>query len=131
MTKKCSKCDKKKPLSEFYRRSASKDGFQSCCKMCEEKFAQQYRQTNKHKQVRAKHDRKLRVENPELYKKKRRKSTLKINYGITLDEYNQMFESQKGVCAICDKPETANNQIELRNLSVNHKHQTNKIRRLL
>lgn len=30
----CSKCGEVKPVSEFYRRSKSKDGFQSWCKKC-------------------------------------------------------------------------------------------------
>lgn len=32
--KKCAKCGKVKPISEFYRRSASKDGYQPYCKTC-------------------------------------------------------------------------------------------------
>lgn len=33
--KKCSKCGDVKPVSEFYRQSAAKDGFRVWCKKCE------------------------------------------------------------------------------------------------
>ena len=33
-TKKCSKCGEVKPISEFYKSSSSKDGYQSYCKYC-------------------------------------------------------------------------------------------------
>ena len=32
--KKCTKCDKEKPLAEFYKKTASKDGHQPQCKGC-------------------------------------------------------------------------------------------------
>ena len=32
--KRCTKCGEVKPISEFYRRAASKDGFQTYCKSC-------------------------------------------------------------------------------------------------
>ena len=35
MTKKCSCCGKELPISEFYRNSASKDGYRSKCKSCD------------------------------------------------------------------------------------------------
>jgi hypothetical protein len=48
-------------------------------------------------------------------------------YGITAEEYNKIFEKQKGYCAICGK-----HQSELKNtLSVDHDHITGKIRGLL
>ena len=33
-TKKCSKCGRELPISEFYRNSSSKDGLQGWCKDC-------------------------------------------------------------------------------------------------
>jgi hypothetical protein len=47
---------------------------------------------------------------------------LKRNYGITLDDYNKMYEEQNGCCAICGKSES---------LAVDHDHSTGKIRALL
>ena len=48
-------------------------------------------------------------------------------YGITLDQYQMMLESQKDVCAICKNPET----IFQGNLAVDHCHATGKVRGLL
>jgi hypothetical protein len=56
-----------------------------------------------------------------------RKSHLKIAYGITLEDYNRMFNKQGGCCAICGK-----HQSELRKkLHVDHNHKTGKVRGLL
>jgi hypothetical protein len=67
--------------------------------------------------------RKYNKENP----LKRKNAILKNVYGITLDDYNKMFEKQKGKCAICSKHQ---NEL-IRKLSVDHCHRTNKVRGLL
>lgn len=53
-------------------------------------------------------------------------------YGISLKDYQQMLKNQNGVCAICGKAETrkANNG-KTRVLSVDHNHQSGKVRALL
>jgi hypothetical protein len=45
-------------------------------------------------------------------------------YGITLDRYNEMLETQGGVCAMCGEPETAvhNKSDKVMALAVNHDH---------
>ena len=67
--------------------------------------------------------------NPE----KARSADLKKEFGITLDEYNGMLENQGGVCAICGNPERTrhNNSDRIRNLAVDHCHETGKVRGLL
>lgn len=58
---------------------------------------------------------------------KRKNSVLKYEYGITLNDYNKMFEQQKGKCAICKR-----HQNDLtRTLCVDHNHKTNQVRALL
>ena len=58
---------------------------------------------------------------------KRKNAMLKYEYGITLDDYNKMFNEQEGKCAICQR-----HQNELtRTLCVDHDHKTNKVRALL
>ena len=42
-TKRCNRCRKTKPVSEFYRMTASKDGYQYACKDC---FGKTYRSSN-------------------------------------------------------------------------------------
>lgn len=56
---------------------------------------------------------------------------LKRRFGISLDEYNKLLEEQKGVCAICDKPETYTYRGKIKNLSVDHDHSNGRIRGLL
>ena len=58
---------------------------------------------------------------------RRKNVILKNVYGITLDDYNKMFNKQEGKCAICQR-----HQNELtRTLCVDHDHKTNKVRALL
>ena len=55
------------------------------------------------------------------------RAKLKHLYGIFPEEYERMFEAQKGCCAICGR-----HQSELRrHLAVDHDHVTGKIRGLL
>lgn len=62
-----------------------------------------------------------------------RNSKLKSQYGISLEEYNLMYEKQGGVCAICLKPEKSIDKRtgKIYNLSVDHCHNTSKVRGLL
>lgn len=48
-------------------------------------------------------------------------------YGITIDDYNRMFEEQEGNCGICNK-----HQVEFKKrFAVDHDHDTNEVRGLL
>lgn len=58
--------------------------------------------------------------------KKSREWHLKKDYNITLKQYDQMFEVQNGVCAICGQTNLDNKR-----LSIDHDHKTGKIRGLL
>ena len=58
---------------------------------------------------------------------RRKNVILKNVYGITLDDYNRMFNEQNGKCAICQR-----HQNELtKSLCVDHNHKTKQIRALL
>ncbi len=52
-------------------------------------------------------------------------------YGIGFPAYQQMLLDQKGVCAICEKPETKIENGTIRLLSVDHNHTTGAVRGLL
>jgi len=53
-------------------------------------------------------------------------------YGMTAEEYDNLFELQGRVCAICGEPETAKHQSgNIKRLCVDHDHETGKIRGLL
>lgn len=55
---------------------------------------------------------------------------LKSRYGITLDEYKDLFVKQKGVCAICKRPSSEASKRCMR-LFVDHCHSTKEVRGLL
>lgn len=65
------------------------------------------------------------TENPEKYKENKHKWRLKV-YGLKVDEYKNLLYEQNGVCKICkDSPK------EGKRLSVDHDHNTKKVRALL
>ena len=43
------------------------------------------------------------TDNAEKIKKSQRKCHLKRKFGISIDEYNEMFDKQNGCCAICGR----------------------------
>lgn len=55
-----------------------------------------------------------------------RNRVLRRNYGITLQQYEDILKSQGGVCAICGKIDHTK-----RRLAVDHDHETKKVRGLL
>jgi len=55
-----------------------------------------------------------------------RRNSLKRLYNISVEQYDVLFKSQHGVCAICSMPPKNN-----RKLFVDHNHITNKVRGLL
>lgn len=55
---------------------------------------------------------------------RQRNGQLKVNYGITLDDFNQMAAAQGFVCAVCSQPPEDT-------LCVDHCHSTSKVRGLL
>lgn len=58
---------------------------------------------------------------------------LKIRYGISSNDYDKMFQTQDGKCAICGNPETATHNFSKnkQSLAVDHCHKTGKVRGLL
>lgn len=91
-----------KSYSEFHKNKASPLGIHTICKKCRNVYYKKHWEDN--------------------YKEKK----LLKNYGLTLEEFDQMSENQNNVCAICGKPNYDN-----RRLCVDHNHITNKIRGLL
>lgn len=108
--RRCAKCKENKLLKEFRMRS-NKPCLQSYCRQCESKDA-----TKWHKK------------NPERARELNRRTTLRRYYGISVEKYEELFNQQKGVCAICGLPETGKRR---KYLCVDHDHKTNAIRGLL
>jgi len=108
MIKKCSKCGEEKELSEFNKSKNGRFQKRADCKICQSKTAI--------------------ARNKITYDSKVKwKRTIKDNFNLTVDDYNTMFENQKGCCLICKRHQT---EFKKR-LAVDHCHDTKVIRGLL
>lgn len=58
---------------------------------------------------------------------------IKASYGLSVEQYNTLLLSQKGLCALCGRPETARSKSgkRPRPLAVDHDPRTGRIRGLL
>ena len=120
----CKVCKTEKPLIDFYKAKTNKDGsicYQSKCKECMNEYSLS-RVKNMSPEKRTEHYRNNRIRLGKEYFKTYK---LKTNYGITLQEYNSMYEKQNRKCYICEKG------IEGRDIKVDHNHTTGKVRKLL
>lgn len=140
MTKLCYLCDETKPLSEFHLQARSADGHQARCKECARSEARRWYNENldrarakqrdwtarNHERKKAR-DRAYGRENPHI----KRNGRYKYEFGITLAEFDEMVLAQGGVCAACKQPETAIYNGKVRNLCVDHDHETGRVRGLL
>jgi Recombination endonuclease VII len=111
--RRCSRCN-----ADFLNLPA-KSGYPYYCPLCYSQYRKERR------------DKGFGVLSPE----QKRDANLRRNYGVTAKQYDQMFAQQNGVCAICKQPET---RIEprsktgaIRHLTVDHDHETNRVRALL
>jgi hypothetical protein len=149
----CSHCKEEKPIVEFYFRKAE-NRYGSWCKSCEStraskstpytKLAKVCTRCGIEKSVTdfwAQRTRGNRP-NPECkscslirsrarpYTKRTptqtRKYNLKNKYGISLQEYQDMFDKQEGLCGICQQPPKTGQL-----LFVDHSHTSGKVRNLL
>jgi hypothetical protein len=128
--KQCTNCKATKPLAEFSNDKHRKDGLNLWCKSCQKAAASVYYVKNKVKQRR----REYYQENFEEISKKQkeiRTRTRGWQFGLEPGAYEKLFTEQKGLCKICRKPETKKNQWGNVSLSVDHDHDTGKVRGLL
>lgn len=112
------------------RITIQKDGKEKLvCDKCAKERSSLWQKENKDK-VNEK-NRKWAKDNYEQKYNNSKNSKLIKEYGITLEEYNKMFEEQNHVCKICGKEETRKLDETIWKLSVDHCHETGKIRGLL
>lgn len=106
--KTCTKCKAEKPLDGFPPNKRKRDGRQSWCHVCSNREAVAWKKRN-----------------PERARAQSRRAQLKYQYGITPEQYDAMFEAQRGKCAICGCP--PNGKL----LATDHCHSTEQVRGLL
>ena len=115
--KKCTVCLQEKNFSDFYKRATSPDKISPHCKVCDNLKRQKYRKDNPIKNQRSSRNR-----------------NLLSKYGITIEDYDKMFESQGRMCGICKTEENYSGHTGPRkdwSFSVDHCHTTGHIRGLL
>lgn len=129
--KQCIKCGQTKLLTEFYARIRDKNGYRNICKICWAKYASQYRLTEQGKlacrkaAIRFSKTEKAQACRNRYRQGKAYKNSQFPKHGITIAEYDELFEKQQGNCAICGLPEIT------RRLSIDHNHKTGEVRSLL
>ena len=127
----CCKCKIPKSLEDFAKDKYDKSGRTYQCKKCRNEKQKEWVAANpeKVKALNKKHKetRKEFYSNPER-KLKYRKASIERTFGIKYSEYERMMDEQNGLCAICFQPETS---LKNKYLSVDHCHDTGKIRGLL
>jgi len=119
LSKLCPRCACTKHINSYNKDRSRPDGLSFYCKTCNQ--ADWLRQ---------------RSADPEGYRAKQaRRSyryTLRIKFGISLEDYEAKLAQQNGVCAICGQPETSVSKTgAIKALPVDHDHRTGKLRGLL
>jgi hypothetical protein len=123
----CSGCKTVLPIERFSK--PKRDGYTSRCSECLRIEGREKHKKNmsnpEYRAKKAKYMRELRLRKPRSYEQ-RKKEWLKSLYGMTVEDYNSLLNSQNEVCAICSQPCKTK-----KGLAVDHNHITGKIRGLL
>jgi|688.fasta_scaffold615187_1 hypothetical protein len=98
----CPKCESEKPDTDFFKNRASKTGLHSYCKPCSKRYEQERYPNGK---------------------PGRRPRYFQQTYGMTVEGWEELFDSQNRVCAICG--------IDPVRPVVDHCHSSGKIRGIL
>jgi hypothetical protein len=123
--KRCSKCNKEKPLTKFHKRSGRKNSFGSWCKDCMNEHSKIYRIKNIEKENRRRKN--YRACHKKEMKEVSIRYNLKRQFNLTPEQYDDILTKQNGRCAICGIHQS---EIDYR-LAVDHSHSTGNVRGLL
>lgn len=127
LEKTCRSCGETKPGAEFARDRSKPDGCDTRCRPCAAESMRRYR---------LEHPDRVRATKRRTYQKnypKVREYRLKRLYGLTRSEYDALLAAQSGRCKICGRTEThtSNGGDAVRELAVDHCHDTGQVRGLL
>jgi hypothetical protein len=93
--KPCRDCKEIKPLDQFAKKKACKNGRDNECKVCAAKRMKAWNHANPGKSK------------TYINKSKRKDTVLKWTFGISLHQYNEILIKQDSKCAVCTKPRSA------------------------
>lgn len=122
--KACNVCQEEKPLTEFYRSKATKDGHLHQCKPCMKvrRNPDNYREYQKNWQRNKLKDSEVRHDS--------NRHRVCRNKGITIEQYDEMLAKQNNRCGICKKHITELPK-HRPHLFIDHNHETMTVRGLL
>lgn len=129
--RKCIKCLREKPRSEFYRQPRRKDGLFPYCRQCSNRQSTLWRQNNPDK------DKVIRQRTAAKHPFGPRASQMKSNYGLDREQYESMLREQDGKCAIPSCGKTLISRFAAKQNSpkfvacVDHDHSNGRVRGLL
>lgn len=123
----CTKCDQDKGDDAFYWRK-DRNCLRQPCKACHSEYGRSLDREHRRAISRKSHEK-----NREKNRPRERELRLLNDYGLTVEQYDEMLLAQDGVCAICRKPETVTDPRygQVRALAVDHNHRTGEVRALL
>jgi hypothetical protein len=124
----CTKCNTVKEDGFFNKKASSKSGLNTICRECCASINKKWREKNPRNAT--KQSQGWREKNPIKSQELNRRKLLR-KYGLTIKEWEELFDKQNGTCAICNLPETLIDRGTLRRLAVDHCHSTGKVRALL
>jgi hypothetical protein len=140
----CWVCKETLPIECFGKKKSTVRGITDICKDCERVKGKQFREKNKTKDITPPKEKKCvrckrmlpassffldKTNITWLHnscKECERYIKVQSKYGITKDEYNEILESQGGVCRCCKRPQPGK-----KSLFVDHDHKTGKVRAIL
>lgn len=94
MDKYCKKCDTTKPVSEFHKNAARKDGLTLYCRQCNNRSGKEWHEKNPD------YKKEWRKNNPDKCKEYAERKKPRT-YGMTIEDYNSLLDQQNNRCAIC------------------------------
>lgn len=124
-TKRCTKCQDVKPVSEYRAQKGGKYGVRAVCKGCANRYDHDYKQRPEVKAARREYEREYRQRDGMGVVLRDR--DLRRRYGITATDYAAMLAAQGGRCALC---KTATNVAHMEHFAVDHCHETGRVRGL-
>jgi len=127
--KRCSGCMQRKPLTAFHKRVASPDGMTGRCAECLKTYSLEYRNREGNPEKYNERARQWRKNNPEQVAKTNKRNALRINYGLTMEQFTFMLQEQNYCCAVCGIQFNPESKGETPH--VDHNHDTKAVRALL
>lgn len=124
-TKICTVCKEEKPISAYYKHGKGSQGqtiYKSACKDCTNtKTLKKYHELSEEEKLE-----RSRIGRMNMGKDYFKNYKLEKKYGITIEDYNSMLDSQGNLCYIC-----RNTFDEQNKPHVDHNHETGEVRKLL